>query len=52
MWSVPRAVTVATGAGEGSTEVNAFDRALLDAGIANLNFLRVTSILPAGARLV
>ncbi|MER3455794.1 MAG: arginine decarboxylase, pyruvoyl-dependent [candidate division GAL15 bacterium] len=52
MWAVPKAVTLATGAGEGSTEINAFDRALLDAGIANLNFLRVTSILPAGARLV
>lgn len=52
MWAIPRAITVATGSGEGSTEINAFDRALLDAGIANLNFLRVTSILPAGARLV
>ncbi len=52
MWQIPRAVTVVAGAGEGTTEINAFDRALLDAGIANLNFLRVTSILPAGARIV
>ncbi|MDQ7857945.1 MAG: arginine decarboxylase, pyruvoyl-dependent [Armatimonadota bacterium] len=52
MWMVPRAVTVVAGAGEGATDLNAFDHALLDAGIANLNFLRVTSIFPQGARVV
>jgi arginine decarboxylase len=52
MWTVPRAVTATAGAGEGATDLNAFDRALMDAGIANLNFLRVTSIFPQGARVV
>jgi arginine decarboxylase len=52
MWTLPRAVTAVAGAGEGSTDLNAFDHALLDAGIANLNFLKVTSIFPQGARVV
>jgi len=52
MWSVPKAVTVVAGAGEGPTDLNAFDKALMDAGIANLNFLRVTSIFPLGAKVV
>ncbi len=52
MWNLPQAVSVVAGAAEGSTDLNAFDNALLDAGIANLNFVRVTSIFPLGARVV
>lgn len=52
MWQPPRAVSVVSGHGEGGTEINAFDRALKDAGVANLNFIRVTSILPPGTRLI
>ncbi|MDR5697536.1 MAG: arginine decarboxylase, pyruvoyl-dependent [Armatimonadota bacterium] len=52
MWETPKAITIAAGAAEGATEINAFDHALMDAGIANLNLLRVTSILPAGVRVV
>jgi arginine decarboxylase len=52
MWTLPRAVTIVAGAGEGTTDLNAFDHALMDAGIANLNFLRVTSIFPQGAAVV
>lgn len=52
MWELPKAITLVAGAGEGRTELNAFDRALMDAGIANLNFIRVTSIVPPGARIV
>ncbi len=52
MWDQPRTVSVVAGSGEGLTELTAFDRALMDAGIANLNFLRVTSILPAGVTVV
>lgn len=37
------------GAAEGPTRLNAFDNALLMAGIGNLNLLRVSSILPPGA---
>lgn len=52
MWQSPRAASVVAGSGEGRTELTAFDRALLDAGIANLNFLRVTSILPRGTAFI
>jgi len=52
MWTVPKSITVVAGTGEGKTELNAFDHALLDAGIANLNFLRVTSILPKDTKVV
>jgi len=52
MWESPKAVSLVAGHGEGGTELNAFDRALMDAGAADLNFLRVTSILPPGARVI
>lgn len=52
MWEQPGAISVVTGGAEGHTELTAFDRALMDAGIANLNFLRVTSILPAGVAVI
>jgi arginine decarboxylase len=52
MWTPPNALSVVAGSGEGRTELTAFDTALMDAGIANLNFIRVTSILPAGVRVV
>ncbi|MDQ7843282.1 MAG: arginine decarboxylase, pyruvoyl-dependent [Armatimonadota bacterium] len=52
MWQRPKAASVVAGSGEGRTELTAFDRALAAAGIANLNFLRVTSILPAGTAII
>ncbi len=52
MWQPPKAISIVTGHGEGGTEINAFDRALLDAGVANLNFIRVTSVLPPGTRII
>src|SRR5579885_2376678 len=52
MWQLPRAISLVAGHGEGGTEINAFDRALMDAGAADLNFLRVTSILPPGTRII
>ena len=52
MWQPPKAVSLVAGHGEGTTEINAFDRALQDAGVANINFLRVTSIMPPGARVI
>jgi arginine decarboxylase len=52
MWTLPRSISVTAGVGEGTTDLNAFDHALMDAGIANLNFIRVTSVFPAGARVV
>ncbi len=52
MWDLPKAATLAAGHGEGGSEINAFDRALQNAGVADMNFLRVTSIFPRGARLI
>jgi arginine decarboxylase len=52
MWQVPTALSLVAGRGEGGTEINAFDRALRDAGVCDLNFLRVTSIVPAGVRII
>lgn len=50
MLPTPQRFTVTAGAAEGPTRLNAFDNALLAAGIGNLNLLRVSSILPPGAR--
>lgn len=52
MWEVPQEVWLTSGVGEGSTRLNAFDKALFSAGIGNLNLMRVTSILPARAKIV
>jgi len=41
-----------SGKGEGSSELTAFDSALLDAGIGDLNLVRVTSIIPPGCSQV
>ncbi|GAB4256593.1 MAG: arginine decarboxylase, pyruvoyl-dependent [Deferrisomatales bacterium] len=41
---------LASGHAEGYMELNAFDAALLDAGIGNTNLLKVSSILPPGCR--
>ena len=38
------------GNAEGSTPLNAFDNALLAAGIGNINLVRISSILPPGVR--
>ena len=40
------------GSAEGSTALNAFDNALLAAGIGNINLVRISSILPPGVDLV
>jgi arginine decarboxylase len=52
MWQPPKALSLVAGHGEGGSELNAFDRALKDARVADLNFIRVTSIVPPGARLI
>lgn len=51
MWDKPNIVSLVKGSGEGVTPLNAFDQALLDAGIGNLNLIKVSSILPAKVRL-
>lgn len=46
---VPTNYTLAAAAATGKTRLTAFDRALLDAGVGNLNLVRVSSVLPPGA---
>lgn len=48
MLETPRKFTLLAGTAEGPTRLNAFDNALLAAGIGNLNLVRVSSILPPG----
>ncbi|MGE5481858.1 MAG: pyruvoyl-dependent arginine decarboxylase [Bacteroidota bacterium] len=52
MLPTPTKFTLVAGAAEGPTRLNAFDNALLAAGIGNLNLLKVSSILPPGAKAV
>lgn len=50
--TLPKKFFLASGSGEASTELNAFDAALLAAGIGDTNLIRVSSILPPGAEEV
>jgi arginine decarboxylase len=45
----PTKFSLFAGDAEGPVELNAFDAALLKAGIANVNLLKISSILPPGA---
>ena len=46
MLPVPEIFTLVVGRGEGKKKLTAFDSALLDAGVGNMNLLRVSSVLP------
>jgi arginine decarboxylase len=52
MLPTPKKFTLCAGAADGFSKLNAFDNALLQAGIGNLNLIRVSSILPPGAEHV
>ncbi|NPV71555.1 MAG: arginine decarboxylase, pyruvoyl-dependent [Firmicutes bacterium] len=52
MLITPTTFSLTAGRAEGGTPLTAFDAALLDAGLGNLNLLKVSSIVPPGARLV
>lgn len=41
-------ISIVNGSGEGATELSAFDSALMDAGIANLNLIYLSSVIPPG----
>jgi len=47
---VPDRYLLAAGAGDAAYNLNAFDRALISAGIGNCNIVKVTSIMPPRAR--
>ncbi len=47
-----RRLYLVAGKAEGSTLLNAFDNALLDAGIGDVNLIKVSSIVPPGVEVV
>ncbi|HEY8462802.1 MAG TPA: arginine decarboxylase, pyruvoyl-dependent [Bacillota bacterium] len=49
MLPTPKRYTLVAGAAEGHSELNAFDNALLNSGIGNLNLIKISSILPPEA---
>lgn len=51
-WSAPNVFWLAAGSAEGNTPINAFDNALLNAGVGNLNLVKVSSVVPTGAALL
>jgi len=46
-----RIITVTKGTGTGDTKIAAFDAALFEAGIANYNLIRLSSIIPPGSQI-
>lgn len=52
MVKTPTIYTLVKGAAEGRTRLNAFDKALLEAGVGDTNLMRMSSILPPSARRV
>lgn len=52
MLPTPKKFTLVAGSSEGETKLTAFDKALLNAGIGNINLIRVSSILPPGVEFV
>ncbi|HEY8450598.1 MAG TPA: arginine decarboxylase, pyruvoyl-dependent [Bacillota bacterium] len=52
MLPTPKKITVVAGSAEGDKKLTAFDKALLAAGIGNLNLIKVSSILPPSCEYV
>ncbi|HEY58459.1 MAG TPA: polyamine aminopropyltransferase [Anaerolineae bacterium] len=52
MITLPKYVSLTSGHAEGVDGLTAFDNALMDAGIHDLNLIKVSSIVPQGSRLV
>ncbi len=52
MVKTPNIYTLVKGAAEGRTRLNAFDKALLEAGVGDTNLMRMSSILPPAAEQV
>ena len=51
-WPTPNCLWPTSGHAEGVTELNAFDNALLEAGIGNLNLIKLSSVVPANVTLL
>lgn len=52
MVKTPNSYCLVKGAAEGHTRLNAFDKALLEAGVGDTNLMRMSSILPPAAQQV
>lgn len=52
MVKTPNIYSLVRGAAEGRTRLNAFDKALLNAGVGDTNLMRMSSILPPAASQV
>lgn len=52
MVKTPNVYCLVSGAAEGNTRLNAFDNALLEAGVGDTNLMRMSSICPPGAKEV
>ena len=51
-WKQVTKASVTAGTAEGGTPLNAFDNALLAAGIGNVNLIKVSSIVPPDVDIV
>jgi arginine decarboxylase len=49
---LPTRYTLVSGIGYSNSQINAFDAALINAGIGDLNLVKVSSIIPPGATRV
>lgn len=49
---LPKIIILTSGIGEGDTELNAFDKALLKAGAGNFNLSRVSSVVPPNSKII
>lgn len=45
-------IAITSGNAEGASKLNAFDNALLNAGIGDVNLIKVSSIIPKGSKFV
>ena len=52
MVPTPNVYCLVSGTGEGVTELNAFDKALLEAGIGDTNLVKMSSIVPPACKRV
>ncbi len=52
MVQTPNVYCLVSGAAEGNTRLNAFDNALLEAGVGDTNLMRMSSICPPAAQQV
>jgi arginine decarboxylase len=52
LWKPVTKVAATSGSAEGATSLNAFDNALLAAGIGNINLVKISSIVPPAVDIV